>query len=181
MLRRCPAVNHAPSLRPLAAAVALVVGGVALLACGGAASPQPPAADPGDRPCTLLGCVQGYSLQLEPADGRWAPGHYAFEVTTPAGTTTCEGDLPLPPCDRQALTCSGPPVAIGVSGCALPPDQHGFASIDLPEGPAHLEVTIRRDGVQLAHTATDPAYRTVEPNGPGCGPTCRQASGRLSW
>lgn len=128
-----------------------------------------------------MGCLDGYSLQLEPAGGRWAPGRYVFEVTTPAGTTTCEGVLPLPPCEKQALTCSGPPVTIGASGCALPSDQHGFSSVELPDGPAHLEVVIRHEGATLAQMKSEPAYRTVEPNGPTCGPTCRQATGRLSW
>lgn len=132
--------------------------------------------------CTTIGCVDGLSLELAPPGGTWAPGKYVFEVTTPAGTTRCEGALPLPACESgPALACSGPPVSIGESGCALPKDQHGFSTLDLPTGPAHVEVAITHEGKPLTRFVLDPTYRTVQPNGPTCEPTCRQANASIKW
>src|SRR5688572_20291544 len=116
------------SLSVMVALVAVVVS-----ACG-AGAPSPPPVDAGisaDRPCTTMGCVDGIRLELAPRAG-WKPGAHSFEVTTPAGVTTCSGTLPLPACEAgRALTCQGPAgdVVVVESGCALPPDQHGFSTI----------------------------------------------------
>jgi hypothetical protein len=170
-------------------AASLLALSAALVACAtgpaphaAAPGPHEPGGDPGSQPCTTMGCVDGLTVDLLAPGGTWAPGHYVFEVKTPAGASTCEGDLPLPACEAgPALKCSGPPIAIGASGCALPKEQHGFSSIDFPEGPAHVEVAIRRDRQPLAQIVLDPAYRTATPNGPVCGPVCRQARAALSW
>jgi len=142
-------------------------------------TPEP--SSPGHA-CTDIGCVDGLHVTLAPSGGLWTKGHYTFEITTPLGTTTCEGALPLPACEAgRALSCSGPPVSIGESGCALPPDQHGFASIDLASGPADVTIVIRKDGAELVRKSITPGYRVTSPNGPDCEPTCRQASDTLAF
>jgi hypothetical protein len=169
--------------RPLArafAAITLALLATAALACGGASLPSSPGS--ADRPCTAIGCLDGLHVEVTPPGGAWAPGAYSFEIVTPAGTTTCAGTLPLPACDAgPSLRCSGPPVSIGESGCALPAAQHGFAGIDLGDGPATIAIAISKDGAELTRQTFTPSYRTVSPNGPTCGPTCRQASEALRW
>jgi len=96
-------------------------------------------------------------------------------------TTVCEGRLPLGACDAgPSLQCDGEGVSISESGCALPPEMHGFASIDLRAGPAEVRVTISREGDQVASGRFQPEYAETQPNGPGCPPVCRQASARLN-
>ncbi len=178
MFTRPPRRAASSLAAPALTAWALSVLATTAIACAGAA-PSPAAPD---LPCTAMACLDGLRIELAPAAGTWGKGSYTFEVVTPAGTTTCEGSLPLPACDAgAALRCSGPPVSIGESGCALPAEQQGFASLELNEGPATFAVTIRKDGAELAKQTFTPAYRTVSPNGPQCGPTCRQASDTLRW
>ncbi len=164
---------------PLSALAPIVVFAAA---CGAPLAPAAPDGDPPDAPCPMMGCIDGLTIELAPPGGQWAPGAYVFQVKSTEGTTSCEGSLPLPACDQgRALRCTGPTVSIGEVGCALPPDQHGFAGIDLPGGPLLVEISIQKDGQPLASAELDPDYRTESPNGLRCGPVCEQASGRVSW
>jgi hypothetical protein len=69
---------------------------------------------------------------------------------------------------------------IGESGCALPASAHGFSDIRFTSSPAKVTIRVERDGQVLAKESFTPAYRTSEPNGPGCGPVCKQASATLA-
>lgn len=149
-----------------------------LVGCGGAPASTPPPS----RACTDIGCSDGLRVELAPATGSWAPGSYVFAIVTPTGTTTCEGALPLPACETgRAFRCAGPPVLITESGCALPAEAHGFSTLELAAGPPAVTITISKDGVELVRRELAPSYQTTSPNGPGCEPTCRQASETLRW
>ena len=164
-------------VRRLAQVLPILIAGPLVANCTGT-TPEP--SSPGHA-CTDIGCVDGLHVTLKPAGGLWTKGRYTFEITTPLGTTTCEGALPLPACEAgRALSCSGPPVSIGESGCALPAEQQGFASIDLASGPTQASIVIRKAGTELVHRTIKPDYRVSSPNGPGCEPTCRQASDTLA-
>src|SRR5688500_13204523 len=92
--------------------VALLVG---LLDC---------ASGEGAKTCTVIGCSDGFSLELSP-NASWPVGEYRFELTVGAGKQICTGKVPFPPCGTPALSCVGGPVgAISESGCALPAPQH---------------------------------------------------------
>ena len=125
--------------------------------------------------CTAIGCHDGLVVSVTPTSS-WPHGEYRFTIEADGKTTTCTGRLPLPDCDTRALTCDDDDVSIGESGCALPATDHAFSDIVLPSGPASVTVTIELDGQALATQAWTPAYQTVQPNGPGCPPTCTNAA-----
>jgi hypothetical protein len=134
----------------------------------------------GGKVCTEIGCIGGLRVELQPASG-WAPGSYTFTFALDGAPVTCTGALPLQACDAgPSLTCDVPGrVQIGESGCALPPEQHGFADIMVPGSPAKLELTITRDGQQLYAGGITPTYVESQPNGPGCEPICRGATAQI--
>lgn len=127
------------------------------------------------RACTTLGCQNG--LHLTWAQGAWKPGLYTVEVSLDGANVTCTGRLPLPACDAgPGFRCGpGASVRLGESGCALPPETHGLAGIDIDTTPAHVRIAVRRDGVEIGTQELNPSYREVHPNGPDCEPVCRQA------
>lgn len=183
MLRLSGMIPPAVMLRRLLgrSLAALAVGTIACPLLASCASETPDPHSP-PRACTDIGCVDGLRIELQPGSGHWDKGEYAFEIETPAGKTVCKGSLPLRACEGgPSLHCEGPQVMIGESGCALPAEQHGFSTIELASGPASATIVIARDGTELARKTTAPAYRVSTPNGPGCEPTCRQASDTLRW
>lgn len=125
--------------------------------------------------CTEIGCVDGLTLRVAP-DYRWPPGNYVFGLKIDGRAVTCQGKLPLNPCDMPSLTCDGEGVTITESGCALPPEAQGFGDIQIESGPRQVAISITRDGQTLVEKTVTPAYRTGRPNGPRCAPECRQAS-----
>ncbi|HEY6559292.1 MAG TPA: hypothetical protein VI072_18535 [Polyangiaceae bacterium] len=140
---------------------------------GDGAGPNPVA--PPLHACTEIGCIDGLHVTLTPADS-WPAGAYVFDIETEGGSTTCRGSLPLPPCGTQGLTCTGQPVQIGESGCALPAAAHGFSTLTFSSAPKRVHVRITRDGQLVAARELAPAYRRAQPNGPGCEPVCTTAS-----
>jgi hypothetical protein len=127
--------------------------------------------------CSLIGCVDGFSVAFQPADGAWRPGRYLVQVTADGVTGACEVNLPLPACTTPGATCTGQRAwSLGESGCALPPAQHSLTGVAFSgTTPASVAITVSRDGRQLAAGSFSPAYVTSQPNGPGCEPTCRTA------
>ena len=142
-------------------------------------SPTDP--DPSGRVCTQIGCIGGLHIDLA-HEGPWQPGSYSFALVVDGAPISCTGSLPLPACDAgPPLTCDVPGrVQIGASGCALPPDQHGFSDIRIISGPARVELTIARDGETLHEGVLTPTYVESQPNGPGCEPICRGAAARVA-
>lgn len=153
---------------------------IALSACGSRSKDVEDPASPEPRACTEIGCIDGLHIELEP-NASWAPGRYRFVLEAGGAEQVCEATIPLPPCEAPPVTCSGASFAqIGASGCAMPPAQHGFATIHFPDAHEQVRVLVERDGEPLLDQALQPTYRTLQPNGPGCGPTCRSANARLS-
>lgn len=159
---------------------ALLASSLLLCACskdqGGPGSP-----DGGGKMCTEIGCVSGLRIDLQKA-GAWQPGAYVFTFELDGSPVRCSGALPLKACDAgPSLTCDGEGrVQIGESGCALPPDQHGFSDIQLLGSPAKVRVAIARDGQELHSAELAPTYTESRPNGPGCEPVCRGASAQVA-
>lgn len=125
--------------------------------------------------CTLIGCIDGLTIDM-PADQRWEPGRYVFDVTLDGRSIRCTGALPLKTCEERSLTCNAGGVMITESGCAMPADSHGFGPIAIASGPSSIALTIRRDGQTIATGDWTPEYKTSRPNGPQCPPVCRQAT-----
>lgn len=173
---------------------------VLVVACGGAVAPSeqsssgssgsPPPQNPSSSSgissggsgtaCSGLGCVDGLTLSFNPST-RWKPGKYVFVINADDRTQYCEGSLPLSKCTNGlTLVCKGNAAMIGESGCALPAEQHGFADIRFLSGPSKVTIRIVRDGLAIVDEALAPVYQTTQPNGPACGPVCRQAQATLT-
>jgi len=153
---------------------------VLVAACASPSTEAPPPGNPeppSDRACTEIGCMNGFSVDLQSAGG-WKPGRYRFEFDLDGTVTTCEATLPLRACDAgPSVTCSpNGAVTIGESGCALPPEQHGFTVFTMLGMPRSVKVRIARDGQTLAEQTSTPSYRKVQPNGEGCPPICEQGN-----
>ncbi|MBL9105450.1 MAG: hypothetical protein JNL82_31230 [Myxococcales bacterium] len=141
-------------------------------------SEGPPAAG-GPRACTEIGCINGLRVTMDKATA-WAAGGYTFEIGVEGTKITCKGALPLKACDAgPSLQCDpADRVTIGESGCALPPESHGFSDIQFGGGepPREVELKIMKDGEALHTARLSPTYKTVQPNGAGCPPVCNNAS-----
>ena len=162
--------------RKLACVATLVVVG----AC--AQSPAPgPGPVPSGQVCTQIGCLDGLLVRVvKPSP--WVPGRYTFEVDVDGVQVRCSGALPLQPCESgPSLACTGDgKVIISESGCALPPESHGFGDLQISGEPQAVGITIKLDDNVLHTTTLQPSYVTSQPNGPGCEPTCRSGSADLA-
>lgn len=134
---------------------------------------------PAGKMCTEIGCVNGLRIALEKATP-WAAGNYVFAFDVEGTKITCRGALPLKACDAgPSLQCDpGDRVQIGESGCALEAAAQGFADIHFMGGapPRAVELTIIKDDQPLHTAELSPTYKTTQPNGAGCEPTCNSAS-----
>ena len=140
-----------------------------LAACAASDTDEPKA-------CTTIGCANGYSLDFEASS--WAQGKYTVELTIDGKPCTCEATLPLDASSKS--TCTLPEVQLGLSGSALPVGEQGLVGLVFTSQPAKIDVTVKRDGATLGQPASfTPAYKTSQPNGPECGPTCTNASDTL--
>lgn len=128
------------------------------------------------RQCTLIGCASGLGVAFQTA--AWPAGTWKVIAQTPSGERSCTVTLPLPS-DGQAQ-CSAL-LQLGTSGSALPAADHALTGVQLPDTPTSLTLKVLRDGQLVAQKAFAPAYKTSQPNGTGCEPTCTQASELLSW
>lgn len=134
--------------------------------------------------CTQIGCVNGLNMHL-PMNMQWPAGQYTFTVTTEKGVMSCQGSLPLPPCNDDddedypagSLRCTDKRLVVMESGCALPADAHSFGPlIQIEDSPAQVHLVITRDNIVVADQSFAPQYNTSQPNGPQCGPVCHSAS-----
>lgn len=126
-----------------------------------------------------MGCVDGLHVELE---GPQPKGAYEIAVEADGKRATCRVSLPLPACDKgPAVQCKGDvEVMIGEKGCALPPDQHGFGPLNFKGAAANVKVSVKRAGKEVGAGTFSPTYRTVQPNGPNCPPTCKQARDKIT-
>lgn len=143
-----------------------------ILACGGT-SESPPAGG-----CTQIGCEDGLTIEFSAKQ----PGAYTFDIVADGQTITCNATLPLPPCSSPPTpNCSVAGVSLTESGCALVPSAHSLEGLYFYDmHPKSVEVTVLRDGAEVARQTFAPAYKTVAPNGVECGPVCEQATVSLA-
>jgi hypothetical protein len=165
-------VELSPKGRFLAVVPALAV----VVACSSSPTDPP-------RACTLIGCEDGFKVDLTPASG-WPAGAYRFTIDVDATRVTCRGALPLPACQAgPAVTCepSGL-VTIAESGCALAASAHGFPQITFEPKlrPKRVVIAVARNESVVARADLSPEFKRLEPNGPGCLPICNQARSRMT-
>ena len=146
-----------------------LIGSAAALALG--CSPGGDASPPTGRACTAIGCQDGLLIRVLPAEA-WPHGQYRFDIEQDGGRVVCTGTLPLPPCGVQAMVCDAPGPMIVESGCALPPAVFRTT-------PAAVAIVVTHDGQPVGAGRWRPVYQTIQPNGPGCEPICKNAAVEL--
>jgi hypothetical protein len=146
------------------------------------------------RSCTEIGCSDGVSLELRPAmQGVVESGRYTLELATGDAqhrcTFTVPDDLPVqaslaevdcPPQLQVSLVsatlCTEQRHDDAVSQSCVPvPDQFSLHA-QLQATPRSLALQLSRDGAPLIDETLVPSYELSQPNGPDCGPTCRNAN-----
>ena len=162
----------------LLAAAALV--GFALGACSG-------------DDCTEIGCVDQAVVVVVPQTGKWADGPYTLDVAFDAVSYSCSFEAPSDAGTKgvwQALDCTPALDAYLAPVVKCEEHQSGqaqsqtcgpvadafYLQATAPGTPATFSVTLTRaDDEVLLDESGDVLYKTAQPNGPECAPTCKQA------
>jgi hypothetical protein len=154
-------------------------------ASGSRAEGDKPSIDPAklealSKMCTRKGCIDGLEIEIVPSQGL-PRGRYTIELEADDKRGRCELELPLPACERApAHRCTGDvAVLVSENGCALAESEHGFGPLTIQGAPKRVVVSVARDGKPAGRLELAPSYQRIEPNGPGCGPVCNHAKGRL--
>jgi hypothetical protein len=134
-----------------------------------------------EKSCTTIGCADGLSLILTRADG--SEPHFEVSLVIDGKTIVC----PAPAlgssskCDdgvfvtltegqdcRQAATTTSATLTCTGNG-------RFQEVVEIRRAPATLAVSLAQGGTTKPLGTLSPTYRTMQPNGPGCEPVCRQA------
>lgn len=127
------------------------------------------------RACTEMGCTNGVSFSVNP-NYDWKNGAYDVQVALGLRTVECRGELPLNPCEQgPTFSCDDSRVQIIESGCALPEENHRIDGIRISDNPNKILIRVARNYKTIVTRTVIPNYQMVMPNGPGCGPVCRNA------
>jgi hypothetical protein len=122
--------------------------------------------------CTAIGCTDGAELTF--AAALVAPGEYVVRVDVDGELFTCESSIPL--VEGEESVCDAPDVFLMTSGSALT-DGHAITGVMvLRTGVARIDIEVDLDDSLLASTWVEPAFETLQPNGPDCEPTCEYAA-----
>lgn len=118
--------------------------------------------------CTDAGCDSGLDITVLPSAARFEPGIYAVELKIDSAVHALACQIPETeegfPCN-----CVGPPPDAHV--CLM----HNALSVWVNGFPESASVTLVRQGVEVGQKEFSPIYETIQPNGPGCKPTCKLA------
>lgn len=144
-------------------------------------SPAPAPRPTPAKVCSEIGCKSGLELELA-RPTPWPHGSYRFTLSIDGKSASCDGKLPLEPCERgPTFKCSDPSLSVSENGCALPAEQHAVSGLSSTATAAtKVSLVIEHQGALQATAQLTPAFQTVQPNGPGCEPVCESASLRLN-
>jgi hypothetical protein len=160
--------------------------------CGGTASNSPPvdtheatnssaaptptdsaaesAAPTSGKKCTQNQCVDQFTIKMkwQPSD----PKLWSIEVGIDGKKSTCSFDWS--PTSTTA-DCNG---GLVLAFQNPPIEDHVTILVQVPGAPESIEYTVLHQGKPVKPTRTyTPTYETIQPNGPACAPSCKQASG----
>ena len=145
--------------------------------------------------CTEIGCSSQLSITLRTPTGAWPDGLYQLRVSTDTQreglcTFLLPDALPSSPGSVQSLDC-GSTIRLELSpelectmGCdgnacwqkCTPIAGKFVARVSIDGTPARVDLNLMRDQVPILAEMATPSYQDVYPNGPDCGPVCRQAT-----
>jgi hypothetical protein len=153
--------------------------------------------DSGAVGCTLIGCGDAATINLQSPTGAWTPGNYQIALVVDGGPATCTLPIPSSPSPTSDIvgTCTSGLAAIfqGESHCqTLPSDGavsgeictpvpgHFFMTVTLDGTPPQVDLTVMRNGNALVDQTIEFMYQDFQPNGPQCGSSCRGASASVT-
>jgi hypothetical protein len=123
-----------------------------------------------------LGWRADYSLRLE-IEGQSSV--YAWRMPDDVRSSTYLTLIETPAL-RLAVTaettCTEQRSGDAISRSCTPIPDHYLLTGTVSGTPANLHLVLARDGTTVLDTSVRPVYSAAYPNGPECGPVCRQAS-----
>jgi hypothetical protein len=131
--------------------------------------------DPPPRACTKIGCMSTLDVAIEDKPGQ--KGAYVIEVEAGDQKGLCEMKMPAPKCGEPWTRCEGTLPLMAKEGeiCKQPAKDQMLAPLTIGVAPEKVTVRVLRDKKKVHEETVAPPYKTVQPNGPGCEPTCKQA------
>ena len=172
-------------VRPTVALLLMAALGCGAVGCSGAAlSPSHDAATglpddgglgsppDGATACTLIGCMDQFTATVT-VDATTVPaGKHTLTVTIDGAATSCSFNLP----ELAGLINEPCSVGFSLSVPGQPTDGKFTETIGVFGTPSSIEVHQTLDGTVVLDQTIAPTYQTNQPNGPGCGPICHQAT-----
>lgn len=143
-----------------------IVMGVGLAACGSETT----------KTCTLIGCQDEFVALVRSADGFLPSGMHRVELLVDGVTLMCTFKVPLEAAPGGGLVQPTCPAGLSVTVMFTVED---VEIITVPGTPGQVHAWQYVDDRAILDVAAAPTYQENAPNGPGCGPICRQAS--VSW
>jgi hypothetical protein len=128
--------------------------------------------------CTQIGCRD--QLVLQAPNVTLAPGKYLISVDADGKKASC----PLEVAGKEMKTdgCTGDvEVKLALPGSVPVGGAEGGFSLLFTSAPASVKVTVTSAAKKkVADQAFTPTYKTLQPNGPDCSPTCKQGQEALT-
>lgn len=125
----------------------------------------------GAKACTQIGCRDQFVIHTP--NVKLAAGTYSITVDADGKTSTC----PLVVDAKGAKTdgCQGDAgVMLALPGSVPVAGAEGGFSLVFDKAPASIKVGVSIGKKKIADQGFTPVYRTFQPNGPDCKPTCKQ-------
>jgi hypothetical protein len=144
------------------------------------------------KECSLVGCQNSFTATVRSADGSFPSGAHRVQVLSDSSTLNCAFTFPTgagtaqPVCDGgmtvavwPETTCTDT-MATGTASHSCDPIPGKFVeTITVVGTPGQVHAWQYVDDAPILDVAAAPTYQISMPNGPGCGPSCLQAT--ASW
>ena len=126
--------------------------------------------------CTQIGCRD--QLVLQALDVKLSPGTYLISVDADGKKGSCSLEVGK---EMKGQGCVGDAdVKLGLPGSVPVRGPDGGFSLVFGSAPASVKVSVTSAAKKkVAEQAFTPTYKTLQPNGPDCSPTCKQAQETL--
>ena len=139
------------------------------------------------RVCTDIGCYNNFELAINAEDDSLSVGDYAVHLSL-ADTLqlSCSFTLKKTGSSCRLEDCIENRVCDQYENAdifftsAFYEYQQGKILVQFPPLDGELDITIIQDSTQLLNLVTEPVYITNRPNGPGCEPTCFNATNEVT-
>ncbi|HSS39337.1 MAG TPA: hypothetical protein VLT58_11255 [Polyangia bacterium] len=140
----------------------------------------------------MVGCSDQFAATVTVDATAFASGKYRVGVTANGSTTFCSFSFPPDPALQNEPCSAGFTLTVAPSQSCASTETDGartlqcqpiagkFTETITVEGtPQSVEVQEWVDGTSVFDKTISPTYGLTQPNGPACGPSCKQAA--VAW